>query len=156
MTAGRTDSRPDRQTDAPTNVRQGTPTKRGGAGDLKSRFQAVGIRPVVAATPTRTSPEEAAQPATRPAVQPTKAVPAPADVDLANGTRHVTILDPDRRDWLEDFARELDLRIRKPRRGRAVAMNDVIRAALDEVRADSDLQGRLERRIRETRATQVG
>lgn len=152
MTSGRTDERPDRQTDAPTNVRQGAPTKRsGGAGDLKSRFQAVGSRPVLAATPPPPPPEASAEPATRPAVRLTKAAPARADADLANGTRHVTILDPDRRDWLEEFARELDLRIRRPRRGRAVAMNDVIRAALDELRAQPDLQGRVEHRIRKGR-----
>lgn len=152
MTAGRTDALTDERTDAQTNVRQGAPTKRsGGAGDLKSRFQAVGSRPAAASTPPP-PPKAATLPPPRPPAQPTpKAADTPPDADLANGTRHVTILDPDRRDWLEDFARELDLRIRKPRRGRAVAMNDVIRAALDEVRADSELRRRLERRIREAR-----
>lgn len=67
--------------------------------------------------------------------------------------RQVTTLSPETHDWLEALAERLDRSMPRGVDGRPVAMNDIIRVLLDELREDPQGEGRMERRIRAKRAS---
>lgn len=67
--------------------------------------------------------------------------------------RQVTTLSPETHDWLEGLAKWLDERIPRGEDGRPVAMNDVIRELLDELRVDPSGKKRMEQRIRAKRVS---
>lgn len=134
---------------------------------VRNRFMGVtSSKPVVPTTDAQTqgagrkTPDVAPPMETKDEGRRTKAVSSPRVVKTPAGGRkpnkpyrQVTTLSPEMHDWLEALAKSLDERIPRGEDGRPVAMNDVIRELLDELRADPTGKKRMEQRIRAKRAT---